>query len=252
MVQREEDSAKLRASALDVLRNQLEDAERRRARLEQQQARAAAERKMADVRHAAELGALRARTTGRIAAAQRAAEVALQAQETDMREQAARQVEAAVREQQVEAARIFVETMRRHDALMASTRAEAEADVAQAQEKAETLEREFADHVEQQVAARVSAAGPPPQVVPRPATTEPTPQFTNRGAAATPMPDTLGCAAAALVPSGAVVASPEPLVAPESDARSTRSVYLEFAVVVVLAGVTGTLVGWLVSLTGLF
>jgi len=55
------------------------------------------------------------------------------------------QVAAAVREAQAESAQLVVETMRQHDAELASVRAEARADVAQANDEREASKREASD-----------------------------------------------------------------------------------------------------------
>lgn len=160
----------------------------------------------ADAGHTAEIAVLKARTAGQIAAVRRAAEVALQAQENDLREQAARQVEAAVRAEQAEAARIFVETMRRHDALVERVCAQAHAEMARAREQMAELEQDGAVRVQAPVAVRHAA------VEPRPIT---------------------------LYPEEAVSTTPP------------FHGFVILAGVVALAGLTGTLVGWLVSLWGL-
>ena len=119
-------------TALAAVRAQVEDAEARRVKTEQDLAvRVDIVRREADTAHAAQVVALEAK--------------------------AAAQIEAAVREAQAEAAQMLVATMREHDVTLVRVRADAHTDVAQAEDQLAEL-KEFAHRVEAQTAAQVEAA----------------------------------------------------------------------------------------------
>lgn len=273
------ETAKQHEAAVAAVRAQLEDAECQRARLGQDLAvRVESARLRADAKHAAHVAALEARAVGQIAAVRRAAEVALQAQETDLEALAAGQVEVAVRAEQAEAARILVETMKQHDVLAARARAEAQGDVTQAQDQLTELEDEVGDRVEAQVAARIEPAVREARDDAKRAAKTETAQLlvqtvkqhdialarvraeaqadatqANRQLAELKQQVADRAEKAAAQIEGAVPAWARVDVS-RSEARVTliRLGLVKITGVVVLAGLTGTLIGWFVSLLGLF
>ena len=97
----------------------------------------------------------------RVDTVRREADAAQAAQGAALEMQAAEQVAAAVRAAQAEAAQMLGETMRQHDVALARVRAEAQADVARAEDRVTELKQELADrvatHVEMQAAAHTAA-----------------------------------------------------------------------------------------------
>ena len=114
-------------------------------------------RRGAEAAHAAHVAALKARAAGRVESTRRDAGIALAAQEADLKGQAAVRVDAAVREAQAEAAQVLVDTMKQHDLELTSVRAEAQTDLARAEDRLADLEQALADR-EAQVPERIAVA----------------------------------------------------------------------------------------------
>ena len=119
-------------TALAAARAELEEAEAQHVKLEQDLAlRAEAVRRETEAAHLAQVAALEA--------------------------QAAERCAAAVSAAQAEAAQMLAETTKRHDDALARARAEARADVAQAEDQLAELKQKLADRVEAQAPPRDDA-----------------------------------------------------------------------------------------------
>ena len=93
----------------------------------------------------------------RAEAVRRETEAAHLAQVAALEAQAAERYAAAVRAAQAEAAQMLAETTKRHDDALARARAEARADVAQAEDQLAELKQKLADRVEAQAPPRDDA-----------------------------------------------------------------------------------------------
>ena len=128
----------------------MEDADARRVQLERDiDIRVDGLRRDADTAYSAKVEALETEAAGQLAVTRHDAETALAILATELEAQAAGQVEAAVRAAQEEAAQMLVETTKQHDVALASLRAEAQADGAQAEARRAQLERDLGVRVEE-------------------------------------------------------------------------------------------------------
>ena len=119
------ETAQQHDAALAAVRGQLDDAEARRVKLEQDHVvQIDTLRREADIAQVAEVGALEAQAADQLAAAQLEAAAALAARETELASHAAARVEAAVREARDDAERKAAETAAQHDAALVAVRAQ--------------------------------------------------------------------------------------------------------------------------------
>ena len=110
-------------AALAAARAQLDDAEVRRVKLKEDlTAQLDTARRRAETAHTAHVSALEAEADGQVAAAPRAAAAALAAQETDLKEAAATQVEVAVRDAKAEAAKVLAATVEQQEIVLKGIR----------------------------------------------------------------------------------------------------------------------------------
>ena len=146
-------------AALAAVRAQLEDVEVGRVQLEQDlPVRVAAMRRETDAAHAVQVAALEARATAQLEAARRDAETALAAQETKLEGHAAARIGAAVRAARAEAAQMLAEAVKEHHVALARLRAERQTDATQAEDQLAELQQQFTDRVEAETATRIEAA----------------------------------------------------------------------------------------------
>ena len=156
-------------AALAAVRVQLEASEARRVKLDQDFAvRIDTLRREADIARSTQVAAVDKEATERLEATRRDAESALAILAKELEAQADGRVEAArhnadtalaaaVGEAQAEAEQLLAETTQQHDVAVETVQAEAQADLSRAEHRVAELQRELAERVEADAAARDAA-----------------------------------------------------------------------------------------------